>query len=392
MNKSRSWILVATVGCLLIPARAWSKADDADPEFPPGTKKHVSDWVKELRAGEDEKTRKRGLQVLALAGPKPRAVIPAVCEALGQDKSTDIRVRAAQILGDFYVEPTSEKDPVIDLREAAEALRIALAGDKMDKELEVRAAAASALGRLKKEARVAVPALVDALKDKPDVVTAAADSLNRLGEIAANLEDAKVAEAMLDLLKNPDAPVLARCSAATFVGLQKVDGQITALTDVLADEKADARVRTTTAVMLGRFKDRADLAVPALAKALRDKDRNEKLQIAAGTTLAQVGPKAKDALPQIREALKDKNSFVRNRAIDIISHLGTDAADAIPDLITLLKDKSESQENRIATLQALGAMGSLAKDAVGPITDLGRIPNDTLKKAVEDALNKIGGS
>jgi HEAT repeat protein len=365
---------------------AWSKPDDPDPAFPPGGKKHVSDWVKELRGDGDARTKTRALLALLAIGPKPRAVIPAACGALAEDKDPEIRSGAAQLLGELAQSPEEK----IDFRDAVEALKKALAGPKMDKEESVRTAAATALGRMRdrNDVRFGVVALVEALKDKPDVQMAAAASIDRLDRAAATVDSVNVVEAMLLLLKDPGAPMLARCSAATFVARQNADGSITALSEVLGDDKAGTQLRQTAADMLGRFKENADSAVPVLARALTAKE--VEIRIAAGTTLAKVGPRARDALPQLREALRDENGFVRNRAVNVIGRLGPDAADALKDLVACLKSE-KVVENRIAVLQALGQMGPQAKEAAGLVAEFTRSPNATVKEAATEALKKIEG-
>src|SRR2546430_632280 len=76
------------------------KPDTSDPIFPPGTTKHVSDWIKELRS-DDEKSRQKGLVAMKLIGPKVPGVVAAVCGTLKQDKNADMRGDAALTRGHF---------------------------------------------------------------------------------------------------------------------------------------------------------------------------------------------------------------------------------------------------------------------------------------------------
>jgi HEAT repeat protein len=378
-------VVSATAMLLLAPCVAWSKPPDPDPIYPSGGTKRVSDWVRILRSDPDVAQRKRALLVMKLIGPKPRAVIPALCSVLASDKDVEMRAGAAAQLGQFYPEANKA---LIDMREAAEALKEALAGEKKDADDSVREAAASSLGQMGQDAHNAVPALIEALKDKPSIQITAADAIDHLAKDADDnpTRDSNAAEAMLELLKNPAAAALARCSAATFLGRLNVDGGLTALIEVLGAEKSEPRLRKTIADVIGRYKEDGADAVPALAKAL--KDDNVDVRIAAGSALARVGSRALDALPQLREALKDKDPVVRIRAIDVIARLGADAVVALKDLIDCL-EKERGAENRVAAIRAIGLMGPAAKDAIPIITKCSCDSNGAVKAAAVDALGKI---
>ncbi len=389
-------VLVCATLALLLPARGLAKpdkADPADPIFPPGTSKHVSDWIKELRSSDDEKVRQKALVAMKLIGPKIKGVVPAVCDTMKEDKVVTIRVDAALLLGEFG--RGFKDDSASDTKVMVDALQSVLVGDGKAAEESIREAAASSMGNMGRDARDGLPALIEALKDKAKKVqTAAAYSILNLAGDKSDPDKPRTGivvvdahDPMLVLLKDSTAPVLARCAAARFVTQQEVDGRITALTDVLADDKNDARLRKTAADMLGTFKEReADDAVPALAKALTDKD--DELRIAAGGALARVGPRAKDALTEVRKALKDTNATVRHRAMYICLKLERDAVDAVPDLMSSLKVEKVI-ENRITALRALGAIGPPAKDAVTIITEYTTNANPDVRKAATEALAKI---
>src|SRR4051812_15091147 len=72
------------------------KGSSSDPVFPTGTTKHVSDWIRELRSGEELKTRQRALVAMKLIGPKVPGVVLAVCDTLREEKDINMRVDAAQ--------------------------------------------------------------------------------------------------------------------------------------------------------------------------------------------------------------------------------------------------------------------------------------------------------
>jgi len=378
------------------------KADSSDPVLPSGTKR-VSEWIKDLRTGEDLKTRRTALLVITqFVPPKLPGVIPAVCATMKEDKDVGMRVDAAMALGKF-APPLGSKEATIDVREMVDCLQSVLAGESKDSEERVREAAANSMGKMGMPGDKGLSALIEALKDKARVQTAAATSIDDLAtpnpkqdyDGILNADDAS--EPMLALLKDSSAAVLARCVAARFISKrERVDGRINALTDVLAEEKNDAALRKTAAEMLGGFKEglAAD-AVPALAKALADK--NADLRIAAGTALSHIAKhdasrrRIVEVLPDIQNALKDDNATVRNSAINTLGNLEESGADALKELMACLKAEKVI-ENRVAALRAMGLMKAAAKDAVGLISDYANSANPDISKAAKEALKRIEGS
>jgi HEAT repeat protein len=381
------------------------KPEPTDPIFPPGGTKRVSDWIKELRTSDDLKTRQKALVAMKVVGPKVPGVVVAVCGTMKQDKDVGMRIDAAQTLGQF-APPLGKSEPLIDTAEMVDSLQTVLAGDNKDAEERVREAAAASLGKMGTQVdkqSQAQAALLAALKDKPSVQAAAAASIDVLvtpnegvGYLGCGILALDAGEPMLALLKDAGAPMQARCSAARLVSkLKSLDGRISALTDVLADDKNDPQLRRTVADMLGRFRELAIDAVPALGKALNDK--NVDLRIDSGTALAQIANtpqgrrKVVEVLPEIRKALKDQDATVRNRAIDILARLESDGADAVKDLIACLKSESVI-ENRVAAIRVFGLIGPPAKEALDLLNGYKTSANPDVRKAAGEAIKKIEGS
>ena len=120
----------------------------------------------------------------------------------------------------------------------------ALAGALADKNVDVRSAAAYALGELGPKATSAVTALKDALKDDDaDVRQSAAQALAEIGP------DAKGAVAALaSALRDADPGV--RAAAATALGEIGPDaaGAVGSLTDAVKDPKVEVREAAITAL------------------------------------------------------------------------------------------------------------------------------------------------
>jgi HEAT repeat protein len=358
-------------------------ADDNDP-IVPGTSRKVSEWVKVLESEQNPKVRQRVLVALEIVGPRPRLVLPALCQAVAKDPDADVRLGAVLTMDRMRVAAEEAK---IDPQALIECLATATAGEKADKDERVRAAAATALGRMGFPARIAVPALALALKDKQTIVQkAASEGIDRLGEDAD-----KAAPAMADLLKERGANVLARCSAASFLArVADNDVAVPALSAVLKGEPtAPARLKRTVLEMLGTCGKAAADAVPLMAESLQDKD--VEVRIAAGAALTQVGGAARIALPALRRSLKDPDKYVRAQVVEVLGKLGHDAAEAVPDLIECLKTE-KIVDVRVAVMKALGEFGPDAKDAVELLTAAARSTQPGIREAAESALKKIRGS
>jgi HEAT repeat protein len=120
-----------------------------------------------------------GLLVLGLlAGELPaqlpkKSDVPRLIKELRQSDNSKVRTAAAESLGALGAVRTSYvKDAIEPLAEAV----------TKDRHSDVRAAAATALGAIRPDAKVAVPPLTEALKDKtPAVKIAAAVALTAFG-------------------------------------------------------------------------------------------------------------------------------------------------------------------------------------------------------------------
>ena len=157
-----------------------------------------------------------------------------------------------------------------------------------DRDKQVQANAAWALGHIRLEAEVAVPALAEAFEDAdPGVRVNAAEALSAIGR------EAKAA--------------------------------VPALAEALKD--ADQKVRVNAAGALGSIGPEAKAAVPALAEALKDAD--PRVQVNAAGALAIIGPEAKAAVPDLLAALNDEDERVRSAARLALRSIG-DAKTTIP--------------------------------------------------------------
>jgi HEAT repeat protein len=155
---------------------------------------------------------------------------------------------------------------------------------------------ALALGCLGSEAKEAIPALTQALRD----------------------EEVWVCDAVAWALGQ--------------IGPEAIPSLIQALED------PGANVRIAAAWGLGHMDSEAENAIPALIQALGDE--NESVSAAAGWALGQIGPVA---IPSLVQILSDENQdeSLRKAAVLALGQTGEASEEAIPFLILALDDESK---------------------------------------------------
>jgi HEAT repeat protein len=257
------------------PSSVWGKALRDDPSGAAaqlkaggGAAVPVLLALLEDRRGDWETTHRRwkAAEVLGQLGEEARAATPALLAAL-HDPDPHVQTVATKALGE--IGPAADVVPAL-----TERLGV---GD--------RAATIRALSRFKAEARPAIPALLELLKDPdPRIRWEAARTLGKIGA------DAAVAvPALVEAFKDPEAPV-----------------------------------REHAAEALGDIGPPAKDGVPALIEALRDADM--KVRRDAARSLGLIGPAAKTALPALRQLDKDPEREVREAASKSLRQLDPDSA------------------------------------------------------------------
>ncbi|HEY7425577.1 MAG TPA: HEAT repeat domain-containing protein [Gemmataceae bacterium] len=229
-----------------------------------------------------------------------------------------------------------------------------------DPDAKVRRSAAFALGRLGVDARSAVPALVQRLRE---------DSEARVRDMAAS--------ALGDIAKalKGDAGDVWRDAAGTLVNVLKKDEH--------------APVRRSAAYALGTFGPPGAGAAPALRQALGDQDASVRQN--AAWALGQIGERAAEAVEALCACLRDKDVLVRRDAADALGSMGKDGAAGVAPLIDLAK----SEPDDVVRTTALNSLSYLAgpehKKFAPGLTPLleDKNPEVSLKAAI--VLAHVGG-
>jgi HEAT repeat protein len=244
------------------------------------------------------------------------------------------------------------------------------------KEALARVQAINALIQAGPEARLAVPALIAAFRDKDAtfIHPLAAVALSRIGADAVPPLEKVLA----------DDAYAVRSGAALALGLigSPARSATLALAGLLKDR--EALVRTAAAQALGRIGSLARAGVPGLRLALTDKDASVRVESAAAlwkvvgeargvsvlakaledptvaeraaAILGEMGASAKAALPSLKSALRSKSGRLRIAAVEALYRVSKDAEPALPVLETLLEAKEPSE--RLSAISALGTVGA----------------------------------
>jgi HEAT repeat protein len=244
-----------------------------------------------------------------------------------------------------------------------------------DKDYEVRATAASALGKIGKLANNAVPSLIKALQDPdPDVRSSASLAIGMIGHDQA-------VPFLISVLHDPNDQV--RAAAIESLGELGTGAKdaIKELINCLQD--SDDRVRENCVWTLGRIGPLAIDSIPALERALEDKYWGVHQNVPA--TLGKIGPQALDVL--IR-ALSHRNYHIRGRAVEAIGSFGKTAEKAIDHLVPLLNDRVE-----YVVTEAIFTLGEIRKStpSVGlALCECIRSSKHEIKAAGIRAAGRIG--
>jgi len=213
----------------------------------------------------------------------------------------------------------------------------ALMGCLHDERLEIRRAAAEALGNFN-EPMVSDWLVIAACHDDPILHNNAIRSLHKLGDVRVR----GLLPYIEKDLRHKDAAI--RQLAANTMGILKLDTAVDILCELLTDR--DMEVRIAAANALGQIGDVA--AIEALIRAANDPDY--RLRIAIAEAISQM--KTPRSLFILLALLRDKEPEVRYAAALGLHQLGD--VRAIPYLVTFLADESADVATAIAaTLQAL---------------------------------------
>jgi HEAT repeat protein len=346
--------IIVGVGVVLLGWASSARAGAADAD--------IARRIDDLSV-KDASVRVEAIRYLGDLGSAGRAAVPALVRVLIADKDPTPRNRAARALaqiGGAAVTPLAgllKHEDSFVRRQAAEALaRIgpdaaaaqpALLAALKDSSVAVRAAAADALGEIAADLPATARALVAALAENEPVRRHVGAALVRLGRDAV--------PALSDALT--EKPALVRYHSARVLGLlgPEAASAVPRLIDLLRDK--EPRVRRMAIVALGEIGPDAAAAAEPLAALLAGSEPSQRSL--AGAALAHLG---KAAAKPLIALLKKDNQTLRVHTLYVLRQLEGGAAEAVPALKDLLRERSPLLR-RMSAL-TLGRIGPAADDAV----------------------------
>ena len=154
--------------------------------------------------------------------------------------------------------------------------------------------------------KVAVPRLVEALRDKGKGRNIRLQAMLALGSLGSYAKEA--VPTLMEVTQDEDQHIAFRAIAMLAdIGSPPKDA-VPRLIDVVSDKESDVRAYAIHA--LGRIGPGASDAVPALIDVLGEKDPG--LRWSAIEALGRIGPAAKEAVPVLRQALQDEKGNLHN--------------------------------------------------------------------------------
>jgi HEAT repeat protein len=351
-------------------ALARSDADDA---------LGVSALAGALKDG-DVAVRRSAVMALADLGAPARAAVPALLAALGEDSDAKARAGAAYALGQLALVATPRDPPS---REAVAALAKAL---REDRDEGVREWAVRGLLKFGPDAGAAAAELTSALRDESrQVADLAADVLTRLGPgsvpalvkalhdprcnahvaIVCHLGDLGpggrlAVPALVETLKD-DEPGRVINAAAALVRIDRpaaARSAVPALIRILKDED-DSGWHWKATQLLGEIGPDARAAGRVLCERLSSKKASvRRVTIEA---LEKIRPGSECCEPLLRAAQSHGDVHVRSGAATALWHAGQRR-----QAVALLTEMLHDDDDRVSTLAllALGKIGPGARDAL----------------------------
>lgn len=264
-------------------------------------------------------------------------------------------------------------------------------------------------------AKAAVPAVVDLLKDKSEELRSRAfDVLESLGPSAEAAVPALIK--LIGGANDADRPRAARvlgsigptAEQAVPVLVDSLDDQNSSLKDAAAEALAKMGAAASNSAinfMIGQFHEYVSFvperlakfgpaAVPALLKSIKDEDGNvmghsvETFEKMADLARDGAFPQAAAAVPALIEVAHFPGGEARLKAIETLGKMGSAAKAAVPDLINILQHGDS--ETRYRAARALGEIGGNARAALPALKEA--LGDQSLRSEAKDAIRKIEGA
>jgi HEAT repeat protein len=157
-----------------------------------------------------------------------------------------------------------------------------------------------------------------------------------------------------------------------------------------AAKTADPAVRREVLYALGSIVAGKGPADPAIVAALDDPD--EHVRATAAYALGRIGPAASSVVPKLHKAIESDDALVRVVSAWSLAHIAADDPKTAPAAVPVLMHglSNEIIEVRRGAATALGKLGKSAKSATGALQVAARDPDETVRAAALEALERMG--
>lgn len=307
--------------------------------------KSLDQWIDDLKS-KDPYVRERAIAMLKLYGIAARPAIPAIIKTIG-DSDVALRVNAIIALGMIGMNQEHVPGGVTALTRALS-----------DTQGIVRYQAAMALGRLGSEAKSAIPALLNTLRDTTSWEIRHAGAF-ALGSVAVERKlppEMRVIKALLGALSDVSSQVRLE-AVLSLISLGPPD--------LLADKKYTLDILNQLLV----------------------NDRNQIVKIWARVALMRMDKVVDSYVKEIGKMLKQSDPELRIHSARALATIGSEAKTQVPYLVSQLDDKD--LQVLYWVIVALAQMGQDAASALTPLTELRSHKDESIKRAAEEAIEKI---
>lgn len=334
-------------------------------------------------------------ETLGEIGPEAKDAVPALIASIDGDRLS---------LAEISIESLVQIDPA-----SADTLAV-LVRVVSAKDASLGVYAAEGLGRIGPPARVAIPSLIEALKQQTtrNARRAAAEALGRIG----TARDREIVSALQSAMHDDDTRL---ASARALVRLGIVSDQVVAA--LIQSLKVD-NVSVSTFKTLGEIGPKAKDSTPTLIEMMTESDTLNRMY--AAETLGRIGGTTDAVRDCLLKAIRDEKASVRVIAAEALCHTGLDSQKGVETLISVLKvghfDSSwcalealgrigpvtpdvlpalsqalndEQPFTRIDAAKALGDIGPPAKTEIPALTKALKDRNPLVRAAALEALEKI---
>lgn len=301
----------------------------------------------DLLGDTDERLRQHAKNrlMLILKSETGGKAVPLLIEVLrDKSKPNKIRFTSAEILSELGTRATPAAIPVLT--------------DILDKETDnqMRYYAASAIWEIGKNVEKAIPVLIDLLKDSnKDIKKHTVELLGKIGKT-----EAKAIPPLINALNDPEHNLLDTHdpdrNSIAYIAHESLcdihDNAVPLLIQAVQDKSKSNKIRTASAVILGRMSYQAEAVIPILCD-IFDKETNSEIKFYVAYAITLKRFRVKNTIPVFLVALKNDNYGVRRKAVTCLKLIGPDAKEAIPALREILRNQSEDIRIKHAVEEAI---------------------------------------